>query len=79
MYAAVDDDAPTAATPPPPLAPSLKWGTVGGDGASVATDDIANEYASFEAGQLEAREKSFEAISSTVTDDEFNSLFGPVQ
>ena len=50
-----------------------------GDGASVATDDIADEYASFEAGQLEAREKSFEAISSTVTDDEFNSLFGPVQ
>ena len=36
-----------------------------GDGASVATDDIADEYASFEAGQLEAR-RSRSAIPSTV-------------
>ena len=50
-----------------------------GDGASEATDDIGDAYSSFEAKQLEARDKSFDAISTTVTDDEFNDLFGPVQ
>ena len=29
MYAAVDDDAPTAAKPPPRSPRTLKWGTVG--------------------------------------------------
>ena len=48
-----------------------------GDGA-LATDDIADEYV-VRGRPARGEEKSFEAISSTVTDDEFNSLFGPVQ
>ena len=29
--------------------------------------------------QVEAREKSFQTIGASVTDDEFNELFGPTE
>jgi len=47
-------------------------------GASEATvEDL--EFANFAPNQLEARSQSFQDIGATVTDDEFNALFGPTE
>ncbi len=49
------------------------------DGASDATVEDLDTFAEFDSKQLEAREKSFQDIGASVTDDEFNALFGPTE
>ena len=49
------------------------------DAASDATVEEGETFAAFDSKQVEAREKSFQTIGASVTDDEFNELFGPTE